>query len=292
MNLPQQLTDAIQNAIGDEITAVAAVGGGCISNTARVALAAQSVAFLKWGATSEFPLAFFREEARSLDAMAATNTVRVPRVLHQSSTDGHTWLLLEWLEPGARTPRSQSQLGERLAALHRSTAERYGWPADNFIGSLPQSNTEHERWSDFWRDERLLPQLDQAAGALGAKNVARLERIANECAELLAGTGADGPSLLHGDLWGGNLHTLADGAPALIDPSSYYGHREVDLAMSRLFGGFSEEFYRAYQQAWPCAGGLEQRIRVYQLYYLLVHVNLFGGGYTAQTMSVAGALGF
>ena len=292
MNLPPPLTGAIQGAIDDEIVSLAAVGGGCISHTARVELASQGAMFLKWGETSEFPAAFFREEARSLEAMAATGTVRVPRVVHQSSTEGYTWLLLEWLEPGARTARSQAQLGARLAALHRNTAERYGWPADNFIGSLPQSNTQHDRWSDFWRAERLRPQLEQAAGALGAMNVSRLERIANECAELLAGTDADGPSLLHGDLWGGNLHTLSDGTPALIDPSSYYGHREVDLAMSRLFGGFSEEFYRAYQHAWPCAGGLERRIRVYQLYYLLVHVNLFGGGYTSQTMSVAGALGF
>ena len=277
---------------GAEVVGSAPVSGGCISNTARVELAGRNPVFLKWSVTRVHPPALFAEEARSLAVIAETETVRVPRVLDQHSADGYAWLLLEWLEPGPRSARSQALLGERLAALHRSSAEKFGWPADNFIGSLPQSNHAHDHWAEFWREERLLPQLALAGTRLSTKDRRRLEELADHTDEILGDVTGEPPSLLHGDLWSGNVHIMADGTPAVIDPASYYGHREVDLAMSRLFGGFSDEFYRAYQRAWPSGSGLEKRIAMYQLYYLLVHVNLFGGGYTSQTMSVAAQLGF
>lgn len=290
MTLPAVLIAAIEQHCGAQIAAVAPVGGGCISNTARLELVSGEPVFLKWSA--DHPAALFREEARSLKAIAATRTVRVPAVMEQGAHDGYAWLLLEWLEPGSTSRRSQSLMGEQLAAMHQHFGERCGWEADNFIGSLPQSNRRGECWPDFWRDERLLPQLTLAGQYLGAAELGRLERLAMQSAELLGAIEDEPPSLLHGDLWSGNLHIMAGGAPALLDPASYYGHREVDLAMSRLFGGFTNDFYTAYERAWPCRPGLEKRLLVYQLYYLLVHVNLFGGGYTSQTMRVAGQLGF
>jgi fructosamine-3-kinase len=289
VKLPVPLVVHLEEIMGAALRSVAPVSGGCIANAVSAEFQSNRM-FLKWAATRDQPAALFSEEARSLAALAATRTVRVPQVIHQGTADGYAWLLLEWLEPGRGSARSQAQLGEQLAALHRSSAEKFGWPADNFIGSLPQSNRTHERWPHFWREERLLPQLARAAARLGAADRRRLEKLADQTSELLRDVAHEPPSLLHGDLWSGNLHVLADGAPAVIDPSSYYGHREVDLAMSRLFGGFSEEFYRAYEDSWPSAPGLEQRILLYQLYYLLVHVNLFGGGYTSQTMSVAAQL--
>jgi fructosamine-3-kinase len=138
----------------------------------------------------------------------------------------------------------------------------------------------------------LRPQLEQAASRLDAGQRRRLLQLIERCGEVIGDSDVDGPSLLHGDLWGGNLHTMADGTPALIDPASYYGHREVDLAMARLFGGFTADFFASYERAWPCRPGLEDRLLLYQIYYLLVHVNLFGGGYADQTMRVAAQLGF
>jgi protein-ribulosamine 3-kinase len=290
VNLPDLLITHIEQRCGADLIEVAAVGGGCISDTARVRLGSGDVVFLKW--SGEHPFALFQEEARSLKALAATQTVRVPDVIHQHAQGGYAWLILEWLEPGSRSPRSQSLIGEQLAALHRHTAQKFGWEADNFIGSLHQSNRQHDRWPDFWREERLLPQLRLAARTFKPAEWQRLEQIATSCADLLATIEDEPPSLLHGDLWSGNLHVMADGTPAVIDPSSYFGHREVDLAMSRLFGGFTNDFYEAYEREWPCRPGVEKRLLLYQLYYLLVHVNLFGGGYTSQTMSVAAQLGF
>ena len=290
MKLPPELLRHLENAHG-AVVASSSVGGGCISNTAKLEFASGERVFLKWAPSTEHPPELFSEEVRSLRTIADTRTVRVPDVVEQEHTAGFAWLMLEWLEPGPRTAGSQATLGEQLAAMHRNSAEAFGWASNNFIGSLPQSNRKHDRWFEFWRDERLLPQIEHVDRQLGVANRKRLERVIEQSADLLEAIESEGPSLLHGDLWGGNLHTLADGTPALVDPSSYYGHREVDLAMSRLFGGFSQEFYRSYQHAWPSKEGLEQRLLVYQLYYLLVHVNLFGSGYVSQTMSVVAHLG-
>lgn len=292
MTLPGVLVQYIEAQSGSRIRNSSPVGGGCISNTARLEFGSGERAFLKWTTAGEQPHALLAEEARSLRAIGSTQTVRVPEVLNGGEAGGFGWLLLEWLEPGSTTAASQAALGRQLAALHHQQSDGYGWPDDNFIGSLPQSNREHRRWPEFWRAERLVPQITLARKNLTASDTRRLEAVCAACDELLAGTDADGASLLHGDLWGGNLHTLADGTPALIDPSSYYGHREVDLAMARLFGGFSDAFFHAYEEAWPCAAGVERRVHLYQLYYLLVHINLFGGSYRARTMGAVAQLGY
>ena len=292
VNLPSQLRAAIEEALGSAISQATPVGGGCISRVLRVRPEQGSAVFIKWAFVQEHPPALLREEARSLRRIAATRTVRVPAVLHELDVGNAHCVILEWLEPGDRTAANEAALGRALAALHRVRAERYGWDSDNFIGSLPQSNRMRASWPEFWREERLLPQLELAHQQLTAAQRRRLHELALDSEYILGDVQSEGASLLHGDLWGGNVHHLRAGGAALIDPSSYYGHREVDLAMSALFGGFGREFYRAYEDAWPLMPGWEQRRLMYQLYYLLVHVNLFGGSYVAQTMSVVSRLGY
>jgi fructosamine-3-kinase len=275
---------------------VRAVSGGCVSPAWRVTVAGTPV-FVKT-APAGGPEGMLAAEATSLAAIRATNAIRVPAVL----AAGADWLALEWLEPGPGSAADWAQLGRRLAALHRVQGQSWGWPEDNFIGPLPQANGALGRWSEFWLERRLMPQFDAAAPRLGAAArrdfaalARRLPRLLDEAAD------GDGPSLLHGDLWGGNVHmTLGAGgigahdnrgAPAgdtgaLIDPSSAYGHREVDLAMATLFGGFEPSFFAAYEAEWPLADGAADRRAVYQLYYLLVHVNLFGGSYVPATERV------
>jgi protein-ribulosamine 3-kinase len=291
VKLPAAIGAQIEAATSDRVTGAHSVSGGCISQTARVEFQSGDRAFLKYNEGASLPAGLFAEEARSLIALAATDTVRVPRVIAQD-TRGDQWLLLEWLEPGPRTSANQRRLGEQLAHLHRHSNDQFGWPSRNFIGSLPQSNDWNASWPAFWRAQRLEPQLQQAASHLGASARNRFDQLIDDLPELLGEVSDEGPSLLHGDLWSGNMHLLADGSPAVIDPSCYYGHREVDIAMARLFGGFSREFYEAYDAVWPHRPEMERRVSIYQLYYLLVHINLFGGSYVPQTMSVMEQLGY
>jgi fructosamine-3-kinase len=205
---------------------------------------------------------------------------------------GERWLALEWLASGPRTPETFADLGRAVATMHRSAAASCDGDAPNIIGSLPPSNRRTAAWPAVWRDERIVPQLERAGGAFGRDHRRRFDAWLNRLDDVLADAAEDGPSLLHGDLWSGNVHVLEDGAAALIDPSSYYGHREVDLAMAELFGGFGAEFLAGYEAVWPLRPGYRERRRgAYQLYYLLVHVNLFGGSYVAGALSALGAAG-
>jgi fructosamine-3-kinase len=238
------------------------------------------VLFLKT-APANAPRELMEQEAASLKQIEQTRTVRVPAVLAVTSE----WLALEWLEPSTATDAGWEKLGQRLARLHRNSAAQYGRDATNCIGVLRQTNEWMSDWPSFWRTQRLQPQLLLAADILGSAVVAKFDRLLDELDDRLGAASADGPSLLHGDLWSGNVH-FAEGDAALIDPSSYYGHREVDLAMAALFGGFPASFLAAYSTEWPLSAGAESRRPVYQLYYLLVHVNLFGSGYVRQTRDV------
>jgi fructosamine-3-kinase len=296
VSLPPSIGPAIETALVAEtgrstnIRSVKRVGGGCISPGAHIVTDHGSHHFVKWSDGEDSPAAFFAEEARSLRALREAAAVRVPAVLDV----GRHWLLLEWLEPGSPRDHTWESLGRGLARLHRSSARAFGWATDNFIGSLPQTNAEASDWPTFWLDCRILPQWSAARrrGFFGASDQRALDRFAREAGGLLEAGNMDGPSLLHGDLWGGNVHVMDDGTAALIDPSCSYGHREVDLAMARLFGGFDSEFFHAYHEAWPVAPGFDDtRCPLYQLYYLLVHVNLFGGSYVGGVASVLGRFG-
>lgn len=257
--------------------------GGCISPAARVQ-SGDHVVFVKW-ATADTPSDQFEQEAASLRVLDGAQAVRVPRVLSISPES----LVLEWIEPGRVSESSWQKLGSALAGLHRTTADRFGAEHDNYIGPLPQQNGWLDDWIEFYRERRIRPQLERAvsAGAFDADERRTLTTFIDSLDTILREAAADGPSLLHGDLWSGNAHPCADGEVALIDPASYYGDREVDLAMAELFGGFPRAFYEAYEEAWPTRTGRARRRSAYRVYYLLVHVNLFGSSYVRGTVDAA-----
>lgn len=233
-------------------------------------------------------LSMFETEAAGLKELAAARAVRVPQVVCHGEADGHAYLVLEHLP---LQPRGDAaQLGRLLAQQHRISAPQFGGPGDNWIGATPQPNGWHARWVDFWRDQRLGFQLQLAArNGHGAA-------LQQPGATLLADLGvffdayAPNPSLLHGDLWGGNHGFLADGSPVIFDPAVYYGDRECDLAMSELFGGFAPAFHDAYREAWPLDAGYDVRRTLYNLYHVLNHANLFGGAYPVQAARMIGQL--
>ncbi len=274
--LPESLRRSLETHFGS-LGEARAVGGGSISRAARVE-GPDGPFFLKFGPST--PPGMFAAEAEGLEALAcAASGLVVPRVLAVDAA----WIALEWLEPAPRAAGFGERLGRGLATLHRSTGT-WGWERDNFIGSLPQENTPAATWAEFWWTRRLEPQLRRARtlGRLPAQE-RDWERLRDALPRLLAPAEEDGPSLLHGDLWSGNYMATARG-PALVDPATYRGHREADLAMTELFGGFGADFYAAYEEAWPLRPGYrEERRAVYQLYYLLVHVTLFGGAYVQRT---------
>jgi protein-ribulosamine 3-kinase len=234
--------------------------------------------------------AAFVSEAAGLEEIRRADAVRVPRVLSVGAGAANCWLALEWIRFGARSRGADSSLGEGLARLHRTTAQDFGWLRDNTIGSTPQLNGWLNDWVAFFRDRRLRYQLDLAAsngygGRLQQRGAGLLDRLGD-----LFGSYRPLPSLLHGDLWGGNWGIEAHGQPVIFDPAVYYGDREADVAMTRLFGGFGAQFYSAYQAAWQLDPGSAARIELYNLYHVLNHLNLFGGGYLAQALSMIDSL--
>jgi protein-ribulosamine 3-kinase len=243
--------------------------------------------FLKLAPAAD--LEAFAAEAAGLRELAQARALRIPAVVAQGQAAGEAFLALQWLAAVAGTHDSERALGEGLAALHAVTAPRFGWHRDNTIGRTHQANGWHDDWAEFFATRRLAPQLELAAhhgfGPLLAERGARLI----ECLpELLAGH-RPAPSLLHGDLWGGNWLATASG-PAIFDPAVYFGDREADLAMTRLFGGFGPSFYRAYEAAAPLPPGAAARVDLYNLYHVLNHANLFGGGYARQARAMIDGL--
>jgi fructosamine-3-kinase len=281
MDLDEPLHAALERALGSAPTAARRLGGGDINDAFEVRLADGRSVFVKTNARAAPEM--FPAEARGLAFLAEPKALRVPEVLEVSSpAEPVRFLALELVRSGSPARGHDEALGSGLATLHRFGAPSFGLDHDNFIGSLPQSNRAHARWAEFFEKERLAPQLDRAAkqGRASAGMRRGFERLFSRLADLVGPE--EPPSRLHGDLWGGNLHTDEHGAPCLIDPAVYGGHREIDLAMMRLFGGFGERVFSAYAEAFPLAPGAHDRVELYQLYPLMVHVNLFGGGYAAQ----------
>ncbi len=276
----------------------AATGAGCAGQPERALDGGSINECYRWPAraTTLFvkvapaaALSMFEAEAAGLAELARANALRVPRVLGCGADAAEAFLALEWIEPGQADAACERRLGEGLAALHAATAPRFGWVRDNTIGRTPQANGWCASWEEFFRERRLRPQLALAAanglGALAAAGERLLEVL-----PALLGAHTPAASLLHGDLWGGNWLAAADGAPVVFDPAVYYGDRETDLAMTRLFGGFGPAFYRAYQAAMPARPGAEVRAGLYKLYHVLNHANLFGGGYGAAARELIGKL--
>jgi fructosamine-3-kinase len=243
--------------------------------------------FLKTGPRAAQDM--FGAEAEGLRELASANAVRVPKALAAGAAGRDAFIALEWLDFERTTRGAERVLGERLAALHRHTAERYGWHRDNTIGRTAQKNSWHDDWVEFFRDERLAFQLDLAAANGYGGELQTLGRQLAEGLQALFDGYRPEASLLHGDLWGGNW-AVAGGEPVIFDPAVYYGDRESDLAMTRLFGGFGPEFYAGYDDAWPLADGADLRVDLYQLYHLLNHLNLFGGAYASSAVAALGRL--
>jgi protein-ribulosamine 3-kinase len=256
-----------------------AVSGGSIHRTYRW-LCGETPLFVKVAAHSG--AAALQAEAAGLLELAGAGAVRIPRVLARGTVGRSAFLALEWIESRPAGRAAERRLGEGLAAQHRMTAERFGFADDNFIGRTRQPNGWLEDWAEFFRERRLRPQL-----ALAVQNgfADLLEKPGARLLESLAGLlGGHRPqaSLLHGDLWAGNWLADERDEPVIFDPAVYYGDREADLAMTRLFGGFGRAFYDAYQDAAPLPAGHAVRAELYNLYHVLNHANLFGGGYARQ----------
>jgi fructosamine-3-kinase len=221
-------------------------------------------------------------EVDGLARLARTGAIRVPRVLGQGTAGDEAWIELEWLDLRPADAAADARTGAALARLHADTAPAFGLDRDNAIGATPQPNAWSCDWVEFWRTRRLGFQLDLAArNGHGARLQDRGRRLLDEVPAFFAGYRPQ-PALLHGDLWAGNRAMLPDGTPVAFDPAVYYGDREADLAMTRLFGGFGSGFYAAYDTAWPLDAGAALRRDLYNLYHVLNHLNLFGRGYRAQ----------
>ena len=235
-------------------------------------------------------LPMFQAEFAGLQAIAATATVRVPQPVLCGIADGQAYLVFEHIVFGRASQHSWQALGRQLAGMHRQPQAYFGWPLDNTIGCTPQPNEASADWLVFWRERRLAYQLQLAASNGYCGNLQRLgERL---CADLAVFFAAYRPvaSLLHGDLWGGNVAADQHGIPVMFDPACYYGDREADLAMTELFGGFTSGFYSAYQEAWPLDEGYAVRKILYNLYHVLNHLNLFGGHYLSQAENMMALL--
>lgn len=285
-----ELQRAVESAIGEVTIGVSIVGSVAVSggsiNSARLLTSSDGrKLFLK---SNPAPLPhMFEREAEGLCALAGAGHLRVPRPIAHGE-DPIPFLVMEAVEVSSPGRGFFEDFGRRFAQLHRdATSERFGWTNDNYIGSTTQPNGWMDSWTDFWRERRLGHQLRlaESQGRADAELRRLGDRLMNRLDDFL-GDVDEPASLLHGDLWGGNYLTDTDGRAVLIDPAVYYGHREADLAMTRLFGGFQPAFYRAYEEAWPLQAGSEVRGKIYELYHLLNHLNLFGGGYRSGCVSI------
>ncbi len=255
------------------------VGGGCINSTFTISDHSRRF-FVKLNKASRIEM--FHAEAEGLREICDTQTVRAPQPVCAGSAEGSAFLVLEYLDLGGANVDNE-KLGRQLAAMHRNTRPQYGWHRDNTIGSTPQINTPQGKdWLEFWRHQRLGFQLTLAArNGYTGRLQERGERLVSELGRFFEGYSPPA-SLIHGDLWSGNYAADKNGSPIIFDPAVYYGDREADLAMTELFGGFGPRFYAAYKEAYPVDSGYNRRKTLYNLYHILNHVNLFGGGYLSQ----------
>lgn len=283
--LPDALHQRLERELGHPVLHCTPVHGGDIHQALRFDTP-DGPLFLKWSQSS-LPSIFEREAAGLQLLREADHPARIPAVHAWANPDDNRagYLLLDYLENVPFHEEGMEALGTAVARLHDNERERFGLSVDNYIGSLPQSNRESDNWIQFFREERVEPQLKFAldSGRLQTADWKAWERISGKLETLLP---RSAPSLLHGDLWSGNVLCCRDGTPALIDPAVYYGNPEMEIAFTKLFGGFTDTFYRSYYSVRPEVSGFSERIPVYQLYPLLVHTNLFGGHYAQRVQQI------
>jgi protein-ribulosamine 3-kinase len=277
--ISQSIVERVEQQFSDKIVAVTAVSGGGI-NRAFCLSAVNGKYFIKLNSAQKYP-GMFEAEAAGLRLIAGTGAIATPNVMLRDSVDDESFLLLEWINSRRPTIKASEQFGVNLARMHRCTSDAFGLAHDNYMGSLSQSNNRYANWLDFFIAERLEPMAKMAArkGLLKANDLAAFERLNEKLPTLF---NEESPSLIHGDLWSGNYLVSENEIAYLIDPAVTYGHREFDIAMTTLFGGFSEVFYEAYNKEFPLAKGWQQRLGLWNLYPLLVHLNLFGVSYLLQ----------
>lgn len=283
-----KLTEKISNLLEKdfELQNHSAVGGGCINQACRIDGIVrnnkdQAVSlFIKFNQQNR--LLMFEAEAAGLLELKQAGTIRIPQVFGSGIIGQQSFLLLENLQLAGAQSASAKQLGQQLAKMHQYTSQQFGWSRNNTIGATEQINQHNNHWLDFWSEHRLGYQLELAKQN-GATNTLykKGQALMGELASFFQGY-QPVASLLHGDLWAGNVGYLESGQPVIFDPAVYYGDREADIAMTELFGGFPADFYAAYNQQWPLDKGYSQRKSLYNLYHILNHFNLFGGGYAAQ----------
>jgi protein-ribulosamine 3-kinase len=281
----EKIKARIEEKLNSKIKSLSSLSGGCISDAFKITTEEGSNYFLKYNPSTSNDM--FIKEANGLKELAKANAIRIPEVL---SFD-EDYILLEYISSGNKKKNFFEEFGRRFAEMHKFSSNSCGFYEDNYIGSNLQKNIPEEKektsWANFYFNKRILYQL-QLAEKLGnstpdlRKGISKLE---NKIEEMIGAT-KDKPSLLHGDLWGGNFMVDKNGNSVLIDPAVYYGHREADLGMTKLFGGFNSEFYRAYNETLPLEDGYEYRENIYKLYHVLNHLNLFGSGYYSQALNL------
>lgn len=285
----QQIAQNIGEHLGAEVTLGTrqTLGGGCVNEALSVQASRDgqdTTFFIKMNRSDR--LAMFEAEAEGLKELARARAIRVPLPVCTGQSGGRAYIVLQHLALSGRPAGGMTKLGEQLAALHRRTADNFGWQRDNTIGTTPQINRWQADWIEFWQQQRMGYQLELAAQqGLAAKTLDRAHKLNEQLGSLFTGY-SPSASLLHGDLWSGNVGLLVGGEPVIFDPATYYGDREAELAMTELFGGFSADFYAAYTASWPLDPGYEIRRTLYNLYHILNHFNMFGGGYGAQAASM------
>jgi fructosamine-3-kinase len=263
------------------------ISGGDINEAFAIETNAGRV-FLKINSAVRYP-GMFASEAEGLQALHAATNLKIPTVVAHGGFDNQQYLLLEYVEKASPSPNQWQQLAQGLASIHKQTDEQFGWRSSNYIGSLAQNNKQANTWSEFYATQRILPLTKQLfnAGHLSNNDVYAAETLCNKLGDLFP---IEPPSLLHGDLWAGNFMIAKDATgttiPSIFDPAVYSGHREMDLGMTLLFGGFDRMFYEHYHECFPLENGWRKRVSLTQLYPLLVHAILFGGGYIQQCRSI------
>jgi len=281
----EKIKARIEEKLGSKIKSFSSLSGGCISDAYKITMADGSNYFLKYNPSTSNDM--FSKEANGLKELSKANAIRIPDVL---SFD-EDYIQLEYIPTGNKKKNFFEEFGRNFAEMHKFTSNSFGFYEDNYIGSNPQKNFSEEKektsWVNFYFNKRILFQLQLAEQLGNSTEELRkgISKIENKIQEIIGDT-QEKPSLLHGDLWGGNYMVDENGNAVLIDPAVYYGHREADLGMTKLFGGFSSEFYRAYNETLPLEDGYEYRENIYKLYHVLNHLNLFGGGYYSQALSL------